>query len=63
VAAGRVIELTGPGRSTVRITLADGSIEEESGYRPVLDLLPPRGWRHQAEPRTFASWGKPRHEV
>ncbi|MDT0143675.1 hypothetical protein [Microbacterium sp. PRC9] len=51
--AGRVVQRSACGRSTVEVTLADGVVMQETGYRGCLPLLLPLpGWR---------TWGKGTH--
>jgi hypothetical protein len=46
VVAGRVVEIFAPRRSQVRITLADGQIERETGLNGCLTLFAPLpGWK------------------
>jgi hypothetical protein len=56
VAGGRAVELLGPGRSTMRITLSDGTVHEETGGGlPV--PAPAPGWRDRAFVKRYAAWG------
>lgn len=58
VAAGRVEELLGPGRTTLRITLADGSAVEETGSG-LVGLIPVPGWRGRADRKQYLPWSEP----
>ena len=44
VVAGRVVEVVGPSRSRVEVTLADGSKTTETGHRGLDGCLPRPGW-------------------
>ncbi len=46
--AGRISEVFGPNRSTVTVTLSDGSTDSDTVYGPgVAGLLPRPGWRRR----------------
>ncbi len=48
VVEGRISEVFGPNRSTVTVTLSDGSTDRETVYGPgVRGLLPRPGWRRR----------------
>jgi hypothetical protein len=44
VVAGRVVEVFGPSRSRVEVTLSDGSLSTETGYSSPGGCLPLPGW-------------------
>jgi hypothetical protein len=56
IAAGRVREVFGPGRSSLEITLSNGSVETETGGTIPLGLLPVPGWRDRGRVQAFRPW-------
>jgi len=57
VIAGRVREVSAPGRSFVSVTLADGSVETETGYEAPAGCLPLPFWRRRYRTVQYASYG------
>ena len=47
IAAGRIRETLGPGRSVVEITLADGQTIRETGYGQGAFIRPRPGWKRR----------------
>lgn len=56
VAAGRVMEIFGPGRSQVEVTLADAAVVTSTGYQGAVGSLPAPGWRRRGRRVTYQPW-------
>ena len=57
VVDGRVQEVFGPRRSTVTLTLADGSTKSDTGIYGLLNMITPRpGWRRRGQRVIYRSY-------
>jgi hypothetical protein len=56
VVAGRVVEVFGPGRSRVEVTLSDGSRAVETGGDGLRGLLPSPGWKSRGHRIRYAPY-------
>lgn len=56
VIAGQVVEVFGLRRSTVRVTMADGEVVEETGHSFPLGILPSPGWRRRGRQVRYAPY-------
>lgn len=58
VADGRVVEVFGPDRSRVEVTMADGSVAGQTGYGPagLRGCLPVPGWKRAGRRVAYSPW-------
>ena len=57
IAAGRVEELFGPWRTTLQVTLSDGTVMEETGSG-LAGLVPAPGWRSRGRRKQYLPWSE-----
>lgn len=56
IVAGKVVEVFGLRRSTVRVTMPDGEVVEETGYEFPLGAIPLPGWRRRGHHVRYAPY-------